>query len=130
MMMITVFFFQAEDGIRDKLVTGVQTCALPIWLVWAFSGSGLGQESDQERAGGMARIEDWNLLPAGASGADGEWAGNPNRQAVSALAGGADRTGPEIALGGDSRRFRASQGEIGVGRWHCLDLESENRPLV
>src|SRR5205823_10884695 len=25
-----VFFFQAEDGIRVKLVTGVQTCALPI----------------------------------------------------------------------------------------------------
>src|SRR5205823_9809862 len=25
-----VFFFQAEDGIRGKLVTGVQTCALPI----------------------------------------------------------------------------------------------------
>src|SRR2546425_1376019 len=30
---IFFFFFQAEDGIRDKLVTGVQTCALPIsWL--------------------------------------------------------------------------------------------------
>src|SRR6266545_5919356 len=34
------FFFQAEDGIRDKLVTGVQTCALPIsgsvthWRSW------------------------------------------------------------------------------------------------
>src|SRR2546425_3585949 len=28
--MIIFFFFQAEDGIRDKLVTGVQTCALPI----------------------------------------------------------------------------------------------------
>src|SRR5207244_10540077 len=27
----SVFFFQAEDGIRDDLVTGVQTCALPIW---------------------------------------------------------------------------------------------------
>src|SRR2546425_1239636 len=27
-----VFFFQAEDGIRDKLVTGVQTCALPIFV--------------------------------------------------------------------------------------------------
>src|SRR2546425_565492 len=27
------FFFQAEDGIRDKLVTGVQTCALPIWVL-------------------------------------------------------------------------------------------------
>src|SRR5687767_15612266 len=26
------FFFQAEDGIRDKLVTGVQTCALPIFF--------------------------------------------------------------------------------------------------
>ena len=25
------FFFQAEDGIRDRLVTGVQTCALPIF---------------------------------------------------------------------------------------------------
>src|SRR5260221_1380264 len=28
------FFFQAEDGIRDHCVTGVQTCALPIYLVW------------------------------------------------------------------------------------------------
>src|SRR5689334_23809473 len=27
------FFFQAEDGIRDGTVTGVQTCALPIWAV-------------------------------------------------------------------------------------------------
>src|SRR5438874_12648563 len=26
------FFFQAEDGIRDLYVTGVQTCALPIWV--------------------------------------------------------------------------------------------------
>src|SRR2546430_13254157 len=28
---LIVFFFQAEDGIRDLTVTGVQTCALPIW---------------------------------------------------------------------------------------------------
>src|SRR5256886_10117881 len=28
-----VFFFQAEDGIRDLTVTGVQTCALPIYSV-------------------------------------------------------------------------------------------------
>ena len=27
----TLFFFQAEDGIRDIGVTGVQTCALPIY---------------------------------------------------------------------------------------------------
>src|SRR2546421_969025 len=26
------FFFQAEDGIRDLIVTGVQTCALPIYI--------------------------------------------------------------------------------------------------
>src|SRR2546430_6137178 len=29
------FFFQAEDGIRDLTVTGVQTCALPIFVVQA-----------------------------------------------------------------------------------------------
>src|SRR5438132_6063207 len=28
--MLLFFFFQAEDGIRDHCVTGVQTCALPI----------------------------------------------------------------------------------------------------
>src|SRR2546429_5057461 len=28
--LLVVFFFQAEDGIRDVAVTGVQTCALPI----------------------------------------------------------------------------------------------------
>src|SRR2546421_7055887 len=28
--MFFLFFFQAEDGIRDLIVTGVQTCALPI----------------------------------------------------------------------------------------------------
>src|SRR5438270_11813107 len=28
-----IFFFQAEDGIRDLTVTGVQTCALPIFYI-------------------------------------------------------------------------------------------------
>ena len=32
MMSVVFFFFQAEDGIRDHCVTGVQTCALPIWI--------------------------------------------------------------------------------------------------
>src|SRR3989449_5906603 len=31
-MVVRYFFFQAEDGIRDVAVTGVQTCALPISL--------------------------------------------------------------------------------------------------
>ena len=39
-----VFFFQAEDGIRDDLVTGVQTCALPILMLkvvlWRWIGMG------------------------------------------------------------------------------------------
>src|SRR5271163_5081031 len=31
LLVFCFFFFQAEDGIRDLIVTGVQTCALPIW---------------------------------------------------------------------------------------------------
>src|SRR5207244_6372006 len=38
------FFFQAEDGIRDDLVTGVQTCALPILRLVA-KGDELGWDS-------------------------------------------------------------------------------------
>src|SRR3712207_8546889 len=36
-MIIVVFFFQAEDGIRDIGVTGVQTCALPIFIALIVS---------------------------------------------------------------------------------------------
>src|SRR5258706_8658149 len=36
------FFFQAEDGIRDWSVTGVQTCALPICLISQFAVGNLG----------------------------------------------------------------------------------------
>src|SRR5437764_5282841 len=40
---IFFFFFQAEDGIRDTSVTGVQTCALPIYTRqrWCSPCSGL-----------------------------------------------------------------------------------------
>src|SRR2546422_3888450 len=34
-ILFNVFFFQAEDGIRDVAVTGVQTCALPISRLFA-----------------------------------------------------------------------------------------------
>ena len=40
------FFFQAEDGIRDWSVTGVQTCALPIWS-WSFPGGVPATSTDQ-----------------------------------------------------------------------------------
>src|SRR5256885_5918385 len=36
---IFIFFFQAEDGIRDYKVTGVQTCALPIYITVAMPAS-------------------------------------------------------------------------------------------
>src|SRR2546427_7383027 len=36
-MQLLFFFFQAEDGIRDLTVTGVQTCALPIWSRRSFA---------------------------------------------------------------------------------------------
>src|SRR5205809_7162925 len=58
------FFFQAEDGIRDVAVTGVQTCALPIchrrpsararfWL--ALDGSSGGYRSEERRVGKECR---------------------------------------------------------------------------
>src|SRR2546430_5386981 len=47
------FFFQAEDGIRDLTVTGVQTCALPICAGRAVTGKP--RRRARRRAGGRAR---------------------------------------------------------------------------
>src|SRR5476651_1294721 len=44
----SVFFFQAEDGIRDIGVTGVQTCALPICLIEQLPGDLRGQRAATE----------------------------------------------------------------------------------
>ena len=44
-----VFFFQAEDGIRDWSVTGVQTCALPISGGSARSDDRARLDGDRER---------------------------------------------------------------------------------
>src|SRR5256885_7503053 len=41
-----IFFFQAEDGIRDYKVTGVQTCALPIFQVGMTLFAELAQEDE------------------------------------------------------------------------------------
>src|SRR2546425_9624340 len=67
------FFFQAEDGIRDKLVTGVQTCALPILDAVLLMGevraahascrenqiglAALGGNPHQIRARGLSEVE-------------------------------------------------------------------------
>src|SRR5699024_11387652 len=41
LLLFCTFFFQAEDGIRDRNVTGVQTCALPISSVITYCPNGL-----------------------------------------------------------------------------------------
>src|SRR5215467_626266 len=63
MVFVFFFFFQAEDGIRDYKVTGVQTCALPILgLIWGvqdglyFGGERLQKEVGLEAAKDMPRI--------------------------------------------------------------------------
>src|SRR6266513_2745097 len=48
---VNFFFFQAEDGIRDRNVTGVQTCALPIFATKALISLPAGKFST-----GTARI--------------------------------------------------------------------------
>src|SRR5256885_8646449 len=55
-MCFIFFFFQAEDGIRDYKVTGVQTCALPILLHHVF-GEVYGKRGAWGHAiGGMGAI--------------------------------------------------------------------------
>src|SRR2546430_11510635 len=47
---LVFFFFQAEDGIRDLTVTGVQTCALPICAFSAVKLASLYAEKAPEKA--------------------------------------------------------------------------------
>src|SRR5690606_40135306 len=58
--MFFFFFFQAEDGIRDFHVTGVQTCALPICKQWdceAVTGALLRHVLDPEGTGQLPAPE-------------------------------------------------------------------------
>src|SRR5437762_11117791 len=52
MCLVFFFFFQAEDGIRDTSVTGVQTCALPISL--DLAGGALKRIRDERGAHALA----------------------------------------------------------------------------
>src|SRR5690606_40141345 len=47
---LLIFFFQAEDGIRDFHVTGVQTCALPIYFFFIVLVPGILPRSFLEHA--------------------------------------------------------------------------------
>src|SRR5205823_6789883 len=57
------FFFQADDGIRDKLVTGVQTCALPISSRLS-DAAGVGSVyAGRDSALATMAIASWRALP-------------------------------------------------------------------
>src|SRR5256885_10021100 len=58
-MTLLIFFFQAEDGIRDYKVTGVQTCALPIFV-------------QGRRVAGADSFAVGNIAPHGRGGPDRE----------------------------------------------------------
>src|SRR2546429_6642299 len=79
---VLFFFFQAEDGIRDVAVTGVQTCALPIYTPANFTSrvmnsAAMMQMHDREHTG-MVLLDQlewrnmsegtWRLGPALAHG--------------------------------------------------------------
>ena len=59
-VLVLFFFFQAEDGIRDHCVTGVQTCALPIWSFSTFRANPLFamSRSYTAAAGGLTSEEE------------------------------------------------------------------------
>src|SRR2546429_423286 len=94
------FFFQAEDGIRDVAVTGVQTCALPICCVLRH-----GQDHslfERELCAGGHGVE--NLL-------NFRWTGFHRRQTASAYRGGRHFMSilpEEAARGATSRRSTIS----------------------
>src|SRR5215813_6936362 len=52
---VRFFFFQAEDGIRDADVTGVQTCALPIFDVDAAKQDREEYDAEDREVDGRAR---------------------------------------------------------------------------
>src|SRR5688500_20129023 len=56
--MIVFFFFQAEDGIRDYKVTGVQTCALPIssWT-WMVPSAEMASEAPESKTAWARRTD-------------------------------------------------------------------------
>src|SRR2546426_6922998 len=86
------FFFQAEDGIRDYKVTGVQTCALPIFTAC----QGIASLEVRGEAG-----REWASLPTGEPGQRGGVAGGIGR--------GAGRGRGEISGGGPSLKKKKTK---------------------
>src|SRR5690606_40809974 len=68
-VLVRFFFFQAEDGIRDFHVTGVQTCALPILSAEALNPWGNWEDfisqSGVSDTGTLATLTQWRLDTTG-----------------------------------------------------------------
>src|SRR6266436_8622932 len=93
--MVCIFFFQAEDGIRDVAVTGVQTCALPI-LPAADETVAAERAASGDRD---ADVGDEDLEAAGAARAD-HGNGDDRRRRRRGRRGG--------------RRSRREEGDVGI----------------
>src|SRR5688572_31316691 len=91
------FFFQAEDGIRDLTVTGVQTCALPIFR---RGDPGLTTELPRELAHLRNRLGRDRLTEAGetARRVDRDAATDRGRAAAEQGLGLAARTQPDVLV--------------------------------
>src|SRR6266542_731689 len=134
MRRFVVFFFQAEDGIRDATVTGVQTCALPIWRRPAERDLELrGDEEIVEAAVEQQRpdrrlveqrghdpavnrprvaVEVLGDLDGGADLARGAVA-HPARREAERVVPPADEAGPRARLGIHARHLRPARGAPG-----------------
>src|SRR3989449_8604649 len=109
-----LFFFQAEDGIRDVAVTGVQTCALPP----RGGGSGAGDRAYGGLAGDRREPPRWGSSRRG--GLLYRW---PSGAARGGRGGGARRGGAERAAArrgapadGAGREGRGGRRPPGLGR--------------
>src|SRR2546427_288359 len=70
------FFFQAEDGIRDLTVTGVQTCALPISIAMMLMTTISSSRVKPREGGDRGRGAVWRGMRAGRpAGSAGLWCG-------------------------------------------------------
>src|SRR5256884_1923005 len=101
-----LFFFQAEDGIRDVAVTGVQTCALPIF---GQGSHGFFLEQARHHLGRnhiAAVLEQLDRRATGIRGTEGD-------RILAETAGNDDRNGRRSPLEG---RFRGGRAVFGLRR--------------
>src|SRR2546430_6318351 len=92
---LVIFFFQAEDGIRDLTVTGVQTCALPISASRLVSASSRTTESRSGLSSSARARATRSITLAGRNAPASSWASIVRRpsnstpgRGVAALEGG------------------------------------------